>query len=32
VKGFDARSVAGGVTSWESAGYPVIRGTHADVA
>lgn len=31
-EGFDARSVAGGTSGWQAAGYPVIRGAHADVA
>lgn len=31
-QGFDARSVRGGTSAWESAGYPVIRGAHSDVA
>ncbi|HEX6247930.1 MAG TPA: rhodanese-like domain-containing protein [Nocardioidaceae bacterium] len=31
-QGFDARSVAGGTASWESAGYPVVRGAVSDVA
>jgi rhodanese-related sulfurtransferase len=31
-QGYDARSVAGGTSAWESAGYPVIRGAAADVA
>lgn len=31
-EGFDARSVAGGTSGWESAGYPVIRGAASDVA
>lgn len=31
-EGYDARSVAGGTSGWESAGLPVIRGAHADVA
>jgi rhodanese-related sulfurtransferase len=30
--GFDARSVAGGHSGWESLGYPVVRGAHSDVA
>jgi rhodanese-related sulfurtransferase len=30
--GFDARSVSGGTTAWESLGYPVVRGPAADVA
>lgn len=30
--GYDARSVAGGTSGWESAGYPVIRGAASDVA
>jgi len=31
-EGFDARSVRGGTSAWEAAGYPVIRGAHSDVA
>lgn len=31
-EGLDARSVAGGTSGWESAGLPVVRGAHADVA
>ena len=31
-QGFDARSVAGGTSGWESLGYPVVRGPVADVA
>ena len=31
-QGFDAHSVAGGQSAWESAGYPVIRGAASDVA
>ena len=31
-EGFDARSVAGGTSGWESLGYPVVRGAAADVA
>jgi rhodanese-related sulfurtransferase len=30
--GFDARSVAGGTASWQSSGYPVVRGAASDVA
>lgn len=30
--GIDARSVAGGTASWQSAGYPVVRGAASDVA
>jgi rhodanese-related sulfurtransferase len=30
--GYDARSVRGGTSAWESAGYPVVRGAHSDVA
>jgi rhodanese-related sulfurtransferase len=31
-QGYDARSVRGGISAWEAAGYPVVRGAHADVA
>ncbi|HSJ21296.1 MAG TPA: rhodanese-like domain-containing protein [Nocardioidaceae bacterium] len=31
-RGYDARSVRGGTSAWESAGYPVVRGAHSDVA
>ena len=31
-EGFDARSVAGGTSAWESAGYPMVRGARSDVA
>lgn len=31
-EGFDARSVAGGTSAWESLGYPVVRGPASDVA
>jgi rhodanese-related sulfurtransferase len=31
-QGFDARSVAGGTSAWESLGYPVVRGPASDVA
>lgn len=31
-EGYDAYSVSGGTSGWESAGLPVIRGGHADVA
>ncbi|HEU4514270.1 MAG TPA: rhodanese-like domain-containing protein, partial [Nocardioidaceae bacterium] len=31
-EGFDARSVAGGQSAWESLGYPVVRGAASDVA
>jgi rhodanese-related sulfurtransferase len=31
-RGFDARSVRGGTSAWEAAGYPVVRGSRADVA
>lgn len=31
-QGFDARSVAGGQSAWESLGYPVVRGGASDVA
>jgi len=30
--GFDARSLAGGTSAWESAGLPGVRGAHSDVA
>lgn len=31
-RGFDARSVTGGTSAWESLGYPVVRGPASDVA
>jgi rhodanese-related sulfurtransferase len=31
-QGCDARSVRGGTSAWEAAGYPVVRGAHSDVA
>lgn len=31
-QGYDARSVAGGQSAWESLGYPVVRGAASDVA
>ena len=30
--GYDAWSVAGGTSGWQSAGYPVVQGTAAGVA